>query len=140
MNVRYDGCHPLSLFLQHGAAISSCFSLFQCCFSLFTRRPTNDCSLKDWETPFSQSQCVSPVIARGQSRGDTHAEWLPLKQSDLLRRWLVSHRLLIFRQTFRPPPARRPSSIQFTIIQVTHAAHAFCEIFIINGNEVKWIV
>ena len=137
MNVRYDGCHPLSLFLQHGA-ISSCFSLFQCYFSLFTRRPTNDCSLKDWETPFSQSQCVSPVIARGQSRGDTHAEWLPLKQSDLLCRWLVSHRLLIFRQTFRPSPAT--AKFHTVYYYQGNAAHAFCEIFIINGNEVKWIV
>lgn len=58
-------------------------------------------SLKDWETPFSQSQCVSPVIACGQSRGDTRAEWLPLKQSDLLRRCLVSHRVLIFRRFAR---------------------------------------
>lgn len=69
------------------------------------RRPANDCSLKDWETPFSQSQCVSPVIACGQSRGDTRAEWLPLKQNDLLRWWLVSHRVLIFREAFRLPAA-----------------------------------
>jgi len=35
---------------------------------------------------------------------------------------------------------RQLSSIRFTTIQVTHVARAFCAIFIINGNEVKWIV
>lgn len=63
-------------------------------------------------------------------------EWLPLKQSDLLRRWLG-----VASGPHFPSGGFAPSAKFHTLSpQITHAAHAFCAIFIINGNEVKWIV
>lgn len=41
---------------------------------------------------------------------------------------------------FRPPPATTKFHTLYHHPRVTYAAHAFCAIFIINGNEVKWIV
>lgn len=93
--------------------------------------------LRDRETLFSRRQCVSPVIACGQSRGDLCG--IAATQAKRFT-WSVS-----VASDPHFPPGVSPGSVSPPASAKFHTLYRCpgntCRaIFIINGNDMKWIV
>lgn len=95
-------------------------------------------SIRDWKTLFSQRQCVSPIIVRGQSRGDLCG--IAVTQAKRFT-WSVAGAASDphFPSGVSPGGVSPPASAKYHTLYRC-PGNTCRAIFIINGNDMKWIV